>query len=244
MTVSNLFYIGHRYTNSKMIIKNSSILTLFEDIAGMHSNAAGEDYRISNSRWLLTSYKIKILQKPQYGDEVDIITWATETKNITASREFEVRDKNGQLLICALSNWVHYNIVEKKFDKVSDALIAAYTSHPEKTNFGEFRLRKLSEPATYYYNVEKQINPAWIDVNMHLNNSHYLDLANEIVPAEIDLEQDIDGIDIMYKHEIPAGATVSCFYAETEKEYIVTYKSTDLSVTHGIIIFHKTNDVI
>lgn len=239
MTVENLFYIGHRYTDKNLIIKNSSILTLFEDIACMHSNAAGENYRESDSRWLLTSYKIKIYEKPMYGDEVNVITWARETGNITASREFEIRDKSGKLLICALSNWAYYNVVEKRFSKVSDEIIKAYDSQPDKTNFEEKKLKKLHEPNEYQFSVQKEIQHTWIDINNHLNNAHYLDLAQETVPEGIDLERNIDSIEIMYKQEICENNQVKCFFSETDTEYTLVYKNPDSSILHSIIVLHK-----
>lgn len=239
MTVTNRFFIGHRYTDETMTMKNSSILTLFEDIAGMHSNAAGEDYRSSPSRWLLTAYNIKILQKPSYGDEVDITTWSTDLKNITAAREFEIRNKQGELLICALSNWAHYNIEEKKFEKISDELICAYESEPGKTNFESSRIKKLIAPQEFSLISDMEIPTYWIDVNNHLNNAHYLDMATKFLAGRIDTEHNIDEIEIMYKHEILPGEKIKCLFSESEKEYTVVYKKEDLSEIHAVIVFRK-----
>lgn len=239
MTVTNRFFIGHRYTDKTMTMKNSSILTLFEDIAGMHSNAAGEDYRSSPSRWLLTAYHIKIISKPVYGDEVDITTWSTDLKNITAAREFEVRNKNGDLLIYALSNWAHYNIVEKKFEKVSDDLICAYASEPERTNFESSRIKKLVVPQEFSFVSDMEIPTYWIDVNNHLNNAHYLDMAAKFLSDKTDIEHNIDEIEIMYKHEILPGEKIKCLFSESEKEYTVVYKNEDLSDIHAVLVFRK-----
>lgn len=239
MIVSNLFFVGHRYTDKTHIIKNSSILTMFEDIAGLHSNAAGEDYYTSPSRWLLTSYKLKISRKPKYGDEINISTWSVDIKNITATREFEVRDHKGELIICGLSNWAHYNIEDKKLEKVSEDLIKAYESEPQKTNFENNRIKKLTEPSEYIYQADCDINPHWIDVNNHLNNAHYLDLASKFLYGRVNTEENIDEIEIMYKHEILPGAKIKCMFAETKENYTVVYKNADASMLHAIIIFHK-----
>lgn len=239
MTVTNRFFIGHRYTDKTMTMKNSSILTLFEDIAGMHSNAAGEDYRSSPSRWLLTAYDIKINRKPVYGEEVDITTWSTDLKNITAAREFEVRSKDGDLLIYALSNWAHYNIEEKKFERVSDELILAYDSEPDKTNFESSRIKKLIAPQEFSYISDIEIPTYWIDVNNHLNNAHYLDLASGFLSERIDTEHNIAEIEIMYKHEILPGEKIKCLFSETDQEYTVVYKKEDFSDLHAVIVFHK-----
>ena len=239
MVISNTFFVGHRYTDKTYYIKNSSILTMFEDIAGMHSNAAGEDYHTSPSRWLLTSYKLKIHQKPKYGDEINISTWSVDIRNITATREFEVRNSVGKLIICGLSNWAHYNIEDKKFDRVPETLIDAYESESQKTNFADDKIKKLAEPTDYIYEKECEIYPHWIDVNNHLNNAHYLDLASEFLSGRVNTEENVEEIEIMYKHEILPGDKIKCMLSETEETYTVVCKNAVSSQLHAIIIFHK-----
>ena len=43
MIIKDDFYIGYRDVDTNLKIKNSAILNLFEDIAGMHANIAGEN---------------------------------------------------------------------------------------------------------------------------------------------------------------------------------------------------------
>lgn len=236
MIFSEKFYIGYRDIDSNLKIKNSAILNIFEDISGMHATQAGEGLKTSETTWLLTGYKVNIIKRPEYGDKVNVYTWGTEIKNITASREFEIKSEAGELLITGISNWVHINLKSKKIEKVTDQLIDAYQLEPEKTNFNERKLKKLKEPETYLNCIDYKIDLNWIDVNNHMNNIYYLELADMILPEEIRKSNNCSNFEIMYKKEIKYGDIIKCYYAELENtSYVVTLKNAETGEICAII---------
>lgn len=239
MVVKENFYIGYRDIATNLTIKNSAILNFFEDIAGIHASMVGEGLKESNTTWLLTGYKVKIFKRPEYGDKVEVYTWGTEIKSITAAREFEVRSSTGELLIIGLSNWVHINLKNKKIEKVSEKTMNAYQIEPERTNFNEFKLKKLNSPDEFLYKKEYTIDWNWIDANNHMNNIFYLDLAEIVIPDELVKQNNFSAFEIMYKKEIKYKDRVVCFYSETEDGCIITIKSEDLSEIHSIIKLYK-----
>lgn len=241
MIFKDKFYIGYRDIDTNLKIKNSAILNIFEDIAGMHAAEAGEGLKDSNTTWLLTGYKVNILKQPEHGERVDVFTWGTEVKNITASREFEIRKPSGELLITGLSNWVHINLKTKKIEKVSKELIDAYKLEPSKTNFNELKLKKISEPQSYLYEKKYKIDWNWIDANNHMNNIYYLEVAEMAMPDEIRRNNSYSGFEVMYKKEVKHGDTVRCLYAEGEDSYTVTIKNEDLSEVYAIVKLNKKN---
>lgn len=239
MIFKDKFYIGYRDIDTNLRIKNSAILNIFEDIAGMHATEAGEGLKDSNTTWLLTGYKVNILKQPEYGERVDVYTWGTEIKNITASREFEIRDQLGELLVSGLSNWVHINLKTKKIEKVSQELIDAYKLEPSNTNFNELKIKKISEPQNYLYERSYKIDWNWIDANNHMNNIYYLELAEMMLPNEIRKNNRYSGFEVMYKKEIKYGDTIICSYAETEDSYIIAIKDEKLQDLHAIVRLKK-----
>lgn len=239
MVFEDKFYIGYRDIDKNLNIKNSAILNIFEDIAGMHAGYAGEGLNEVDTTWLLTGYKVNIIKRPRYGEKVNVYTWGTEIKNITASREFEIRNKNGELLIAGLSNWVHINLKTKKLEKISQELIDAYEIENSKTNFNELKLKKLNEPEKFLYNKSYTIDLNWIDLNNHMNNIYYLDLADMVLPEEIREQKEYKSFEIMYKKEIKYGDTINCLYEENENSYIIVIKNEDMSELHAIIKLNK-----
>ena len=186
MIVEDKFYVGYRDVDTNLNIKNSAILNLFEDIAGIHAAQVGEGATKTGTTWLLIGYKVKVFKRPVHGQKVNVITWGTEIKGITAAREFEIRSiDTDELLIAGLSNWAHINVKDKKLERVSDELAAAYRMEKDKTNFNETRLKKLVEPESYSYEKELYIDWNWIDANNHMNNIFYMDLVDIVLPDEI-----------------------------------------------------------
>ena len=80
------------------------------------------------------------IQQKKYQKNYQNKNYIKQVKNITASREFEIKSEAGELLITGISNWVHINLKSKKIEKVTDELIDAYQLEPEKTNFNERKL--------------------------------------------------------------------------------------------------------
>ena len=239
MVLEEKFYIGYRDIYTNFNIKNSAILNIFEDIAGIHASIVGEGIRRTGTTWVLTGYKVKIYKRPVFGDRVNVSTWGTGIKNVMASREFEIRSEYGELLIAGLSNWVHLNVKEKKLERASDELIAAYELEPEKTNFNETKLKKLNEPENYEYEKDYYIDWNWIDANNHMNNIFYMDLADIALPDEISKNNEFSYFEIMYKKEIKYKDNVKCLYTRAGDCCTITIKSKETDELHSIINLYK-----
>lgn len=240
MIIKERFYIGYRDIATNLKIKNSAILNLFEDIASIHANNIGDGIKGADATWMLTAYKVKILKRPEYGEWVQVYTWGTEIKSITASREFEIRNEEGELLIVGLSNWVRVNIKDKKIEKVSDEIAEAYKVEPDRTNFNEYKLKKLTAPDDIEYRKEYSIHWNWIDANNHMNNIFYMDLADMVLPDELSKQNNFKTFEIMYKKEIKYKDKVKCFYSEDENVCTVLIKSSDSGEIHSIIKLYKS----
>ena len=64
-----------------------------------------------------------------------------------------------------------------------------------------------------------------IDINNHMHNLNYLDMAYDILPEEVYNDKVFDNVRIVYKKEILYGEKVECFYTEEDGKYIVTAKT-------------------
>jgi len=239
MVVSQKFYIGYRDVDSELKMKNNAILDLFQEMAGIHGTMCGQGSGTTNTAWVLTAYKVDILNRPSYGETVEAITWGREIKGITACREFELRGISDELLVAATSNWAHVNIEDKKLVKIDENIAQKYEVEPEKTNFDEMRLKKLVEPDNYMCEKEYQVEWDWIDCNHHMNNTYYTVVAEMMIPDEVKFKNGYSGFEIMYKKEIKYKDKIKCFYVETEDSYVVTIKNEDLSQVHAIVKLKK-----
>ncbi len=237
MFVEHEFYVGLRDINYLKELSNTSLLSYLEDVACMHSEIAG--YGVSNMEkikrtWVLLSWKIKVIKRPKFNEIVKVKTWSRLIDKFYAFRDFSVYNKKNELICIATSKWIFIDIEKNKIVKVTDEISNKY--HPEELSvFMEKDLEKINEPKEFINIIEYKITKNMIDVNNHLHNIYYLDLAKEVLPNEVALLKEPNEFEVMYKHEIKLGETVKVIYSKKEEYYYVTIKSEDESKTHAII---------
>ena len=237
MVVKHEYFIGYQYIDSEFKIKNSAMLSMFEDLACIHGARAGEDIKTAPTVWLLTAYKVRVIRRPEYGEYVDVLTWSRNMRGVLAFREFEIRNKDGELLVCAVSEWAHIQKADGRPARVTPELEAMYASEPEHTNFEGERLRPTRPTETFESELSYTVGRNWIDVNRHMNNVHYIELAELLLPENAVSDIAKCGFEIYYRKEIKYGETVLCRYEKEDGAHTVNIKSADGEVLHAQIKF-------
>ncbi len=239
MVVKHEYFVGYQYVDEHFKIKNSALLGMFEDLACIHGACAGEDIRTSETVWLLTAYKIRVIRRPEYAEYVTVHTWSRSLRGFLALREFEVRSADGELLVCALSEWVRVNKTKAMFERVPPEIAEAYGTESEHANFEETKLRAPAEPERYDTESEWTVTRSWIDANRHMNNVHYVELAEMAIPDSEDTELADCDFEVYYTKEIKCNECVRCHYAKTADGLTVVIKSEDGVTTHATVRFLK-----
>ena len=185
-------------------IKNIAILKMLENIGSYHSDIAGygtNDIPIKKLSWILLDWKLKVIKRPTYGENLEIHTWARVANKFFTYRDFEIYDGNKNLCAIATSKWTLVNIEEGKMSKITEDVINSYKPE-EKEVFEEEKLEKLQEPKEFISNITYTVKRKDIDINKHMHNLYYLDLAYEALPEEVYNTNIFDNVRIMYKKEI------------------------------------------
>ena len=74
-------------------IKNIAILRMLENIGSYHSDIAGygsNDIPIKKLSWILLDWKLKVINRPTYGETLEIHTWARVANKFFTYRDFEI----------------------------------------------------------------------------------------------------------------------------------------------------------
>lgn len=237
MIFKETFKMGLKDIDKQNQIKNVTLLEFFENIGSYHSDLAGygADYTKEHGRgWVLLDWKVQVLKRPKYGDELEIHTWAKTMNKATTYRDFEVYNQNKELCAIATSRWTMVNIKEGKIDKIDADIIKAYD--PEDKNvFEEKEVTKLKAPKDFSNEIEYKVRRKDIDINGHMHNIYYLDLAYEVLPEEIYNGEQLNNIRVQYRKEIKLEETVKCRYTREEDKHIITIISEDDKNIHAII---------
>ena len=179
-------------------------------------------------------WKLKILERPSYGETIKIVTWSRLPKKLGAYtyRDFEVYHKE-KLIAVATSTWIMIDVDKEKIVKISEDIIERYKSE-SKSVFEDYEIEKIKEPDEFDSKVFYEIRKCDIDINKHVHNLNYLNIAYEALPENIKIS-DLKNIRIMYKHQITYGVKVQCLYRKQEDRNIITIKSEDSKILHAII---------
>ena len=226
--------------NSNALITNKGMLSLLENVACMHSDTAGcgiIDIPRTHLSWVQLNWKVKIFKRLNYGGTVTIRTWARNATKVSTLRDFEVLDEQGNVIAKAMSKWVLINIQTEKLERVTDEILFKYNPELEKFAFGpDEDFEKLKEQENYAREVKYSVKRSDIDVNNHMHNINYLDLANEALPDDIYFNsKEFDFFQISYKKEIKLGENVRCKYLYENGKHMIAIKSEDNSKLHAII---------
>ena len=224
--------------NNEKKVSNKAILGYMEEIASLHSATVGHgvnDVIKNGAAWILLDWKLEVVQRCGYGEMVHLDTWVRENEKYYSHRDFEIFDEKDNLIARGTSKWVLVDLETKHITKINDELADIYNPEYGKNVFSEVKLEKIREPKEYLSNIICKVNRAHIDVNEHMHNLNYLDLAYEALPEEIYTNRELNNVRINYKHELKYGDIVKCMYSFENNKHIVAVKSEDESKLHAII---------
>lgn len=218
-------------------IKNRAILEVLENVACYHSDLVG--YGVNNIKetkvtWILLDWKLKVINRPTYGQVLTVNTWGKGMNKFFTYRDYEIYDNNNNLCAIATSKWALIDTEKGKMSRLTENIINAYKPE-KKTVFEENSLDKVKIPEEFSNTIKYEVIRKDIDINNHMHNLYYLDLAYEVLPDEIYNKKPFDYVRITYKKEIKLGEKVNCKYVEQDGKYVIVIKSEDETVIHAIV---------
>lgn len=238
MIVENEYTVKLSEIDKNNKITNKALLGYLEDVGGIHSNVAGYgllDIPETHLTWILLEWKLQIIRRPIYNEKVKVKTWSKQSVRCYAYRDFEVCDTEGNVIAKAISKWTLIDIEKGKIVRVDDNILSKYYPELSKTVFENEDFEKIREPENCELETEYKVKRSDIDVNNHMHNLNYIELAIEALPEEVYKNNQFDNVRITYKKEIKLGETVKCKYAFEDEKHIVSIKSFDDKILHSII---------
>lgn len=236
MIVEKNYIIGNRDIDACYKATNKAMMEYLENIACIHSDKVGEgisNIDVTKSVWILLDWKFKVIERPIYGQTIKVRTWSRKMEKCSAYRDFQILDKNGDILAIATSKWVLLNAETRKIKRIQEEVAKKYESENTICVFNE-ELEKLLEPENEEKHMQLKIRKTDIDINNHVNNLNYLDLAYEILPDEV-YKSDIKNVRITYKHQTNPGEIVNLSYMKKNEKNVITIKTENKETLHSII---------
>lgn len=230
------YKVGNRDIGNNNKATNKAMLKYLENIACMHSDEVGYGINtIAETKvvWILLDWKYKVIERPQYGQTIKVRTWSRKMEKYYAYRDFEICDEKENVIAIATTKWVLLGADTRKLQRIPEELVSKYEQETQRHVF-ENEIEKLHEIENYQYSIEVKTRRTDLDINNHVNNLNYLDLAYEILPDEI-YNKELNNVRITYKHQTEPKETVNIAYARQNDKNIITIKTQNQEQLHAIV---------
>lgn len=148
---------------------------------------------------MLLYWKVKTFRRPRWNTELTVKTWARKFERVSSWRDFEVYDEEGNLIIIATTEWVLIDAKKQGIAKITDKMKEEYGLIP-KAVFEEEISKKIQLEENMEKICEYTTKIRDIDVNHHVNNVSYLEIAYDAFPKKARV--DFENLEIYYKKQI------------------------------------------
>lgn len=222
-------------------ITNKAILEMFTNTTNLHGNHVGQGVAHLEETplaWVVLNWKAEVLKRPKVCESMTVRTWAQEYSKVHADRDFEIAAEDGSVAVRGTSRWVAVDLGTGRMKKLDEVIMGPYGCEPDHKNFPDFKFSKMNEKDVEILgSTEFKIIRSMIDVNGHVYNPMYLDIAREVFPDELE-DTLFNDIEVSYKNEIKPRETVTVEYgtsAEQPGKYLVRINDSDGRLHSGMI---------
>ena len=200
-----------------------TMFTLFQEasIAHMERLGAGREKTLDRGfLWVITLQQLSLRRLPVYDEEITVESWAGKTMHVFFPRYYRMKDADGELLAEGSALWGLMDQKTRKliFPEEEGIEIPGFVTGDEPPLPRSFKNAPCTE--THRFCVPY----SYLDLNGHMNNTRYFDLAQDLLPKEV-LEQTPKKISVEYSGEAHWGEEMSVGLAETETGFFLLGES-------------------
>lgn len=196
----------------RRMLKPSALFRYVEQAAADHARAYGMDdafFKAHHVTYLVGKQAVQITRMPRRAEELTLVTACEECKKGSMKRLTHILNEHGEELALVDSRWI---VVDTDCERI---LRRSTWNTPNYWNEElEGELPQLMHKAKELTCAGSRLaSYSLCDLNGHVNNAYYLDIACDALPLEVVKQGPLKFAAIKYHREIPMGERVEVFYA-------------------------------
>ena len=159
------------------------VVNLLQDCSTFHSHDVGmsiEKVLELKRAWLLSAWDIRVYGFPALYEEITIGTSPHLFRGIFAYRNFWIKNKAGEYLVKADSEWFCIDTEKGRPQKITEELVAPFGEPKDELHLPPLQ-RKISFPEDWDEGEDFPVSREYLDTNHHMNNARYIAIAEEIL---------------------------------------------------------------
>ncbi|MBQ7795985.1 MAG: acyl-[Lachnospiraceae bacterium] len=212
--------------NKKLSI--TGLMNYLQDCSIFQSEDIGAGFsymKKTQKSWLLSAWNVEVLRRPDVAEEITIGTWPYDFKGIYGLRNFAIFDKDGNYLVKADSCWFLTSMETGRPVRPTAEDIAPYPTVEPRLDMEDLP-RKITLPENLEEVGRISVMKHHLDINRHVNNVQYVDIACEAVPEGCE----ICGIRAEYRKAAVLGDVIVLKCAVDGDKYAVSLCAEDGSI--------------
>ncbi len=210
--------LGSEHVDRFRRLRTSMLFTLFQSASVRHAEALGLTGQMPERGlfWVVARQRALVERMPEYGERVLLRTWPGKTKRVIFPRHYELVSAHGETLVRASALW---SLME------SGTRSIAFPDEHGVEIAGVETGRELAchtriEPLAAAERFDFTVPNSYVDLNGHMNNARYFDLAEDRLPA-VNEGKMLREARIDYLGEVPLGATLHVAWGNNKDKYYV-----------------------
>lgn len=151
----------------------ASLGDLLQETAWKHADSRGFGQKLFELglAWVLSRLKIKVIRMPSWGEKITVKTAGRGIHKIFAVREFEVCDKDGNIIAEANSSWLLLNMENKRPQRPAQVLPKELFEEVDDPSIVPAKLSPIELSKKPFTTM---VRASDLDMNNHVNNVSYI----------------------------------------------------------------------
>lgn len=200
-------------------LRPSVLLRFLQEASIAHTEALGAGRAKTLDRgflWVILNQHIEISKMPVYDDHITVESWPGPTQHVIFPRYYRILDSNTrEVMVDGAANWIIIDAGTRKMIFPDANGISVPGIHRD----GELEIPPhITFPELTRQSGQK-VTFSRTDINGHLNNTSYLDLAEDLLPVEFPRDHALKTIDISYKEEIRSEETFTIHFGQEDSSW-------------------------
>ncbi len=199
-------------------LRSSCLLRFLQEASIAHTIELGYPKEKTLERgllWVIARQSLSIKRMPGYDETITIRSWPCQTMRFLFPRAYQVEDGRGNVIIEGMAVWA---LIQEKTRKIvfpeDYGIVIPDDSQGRELPFPRgLKLPDLPNAVSFVAPFSK------CDINGHLSNTAYLDIAEDLIPLDYLSSHTLSEIVIDYKKEIRSGASVDLAYGSYNEGY-------------------------
>ncbi len=186
----------------------TALANFLQETAYKHADSLQLGYRHladNNSAWILSRLRIRVLEYPDWDEELTVETWPRGIEKLFALRDFRIRNSKGEVITEASTSWLMVDAKSHRPQRIPPDFIQIEI---RSDSVFEQSQGKISMPAGMTVCKTRTAQYADLDVVGHVNNVKYVEWCTDALDPDLVMQRGISGFSINFISEARMGEQV------------------------------------